>query len=521
MAPQPDLESARDDIDALQFADAEETIRKDEQLLASLNTQVEAAERRLDEARRLRDEAKGEETKRDLARRDAESALDACFKRLQDLEEELMRTAVKDASDKAAEYARTAAIQAAAVQEKASAATRRAAELVAGLAPQVATAMEKLTSAVSDRQEKDAQAGPAAVRWTALRDRCQSLGLLDAALADASLEEVEGKASIDVFQLRRRWWDRMLDRLDHAADGKGLAEALRLIETADEAGSEQFLRAWLDARTWLAQRVPKHVSEVNDPVEALRRLRKHLDALMEKLGRYEARLRGDSRDVVRSIEGRLRKVNNLLVKLNRDLRGVGFGSIEAIRVQSEREAKMSGILTALSAPEDQQQLFAVDMTIEQALDELFRRHGGRRDGGRRILDYREYVRLRVEVRRRGSETWEEARGNQLSTGEAIGVGAAIMMVVLTAWERDAGLLRARREVGTLRFLFLDEATRLSLDNLEVLFGLCAALELQLLIAAPEVATSSGNTTYLLQRSADAAGREVVLVSGRRAIRSSA
>jgi chromosome partition protein MukB len=521
IAPQPDLESARDDIEALQFADAEETIRKDEQLLASLNTQVEAAERRLDETRGLRDAAKEEESKRDLERRSADSALDACRNRIHDLEEELMQTAVKDASDTAAEYARTAAGQAAAIQEKASMTTRRAAELVAGLAPQVAAALERLTMAVSDREEKDAQAGPAVVRWNALRDRCQSLGLLDAALADASLEEVEGKASIDVFQLRRRWWDLMLDRLDHAADGKGLAESLRLIGAADEAGGEQFLRAWLDARSWLAQRVPKHVSEVNDPVEALRRLRRHLDALMDKLGRYEARLRGDSRDVVRSIEGRLRKVNNLLVKLNRDLGGVGFGSIEAIRVQSERETKMSGILTALSAPENQQQLFAAEMTIEEALDELFRRHGGRRDGGRRILDYREYVRLRVEVRRRGSETWEEARGNQLSTGEAIGVGAAIMMVVLTAWERDASLLRARREVGTLRFLFLDEATRLSLDNLEVLFGLCAALELQLLIAAPEVATSSGNTTYLLQRSVDSAGREAVVVSGRRAIRGGA
>ena len=518
IAPQPDLESARDDIDALQFADAEETIRKDEQLLASLNTQVEGAERRLEQARGLRDAVKEEENSRDLARRNAESTLDACLKRIQDLEEELTRTGVEDASDKAAEYAQTAAIQAAALLEKAASVTRRAMELVAGLAPQIETAMERLTSAVSDREERDAQAGPAVERWSALRDRCQSLGLLDAALADVSLDDVEGKASIDVFQLRQRWWDLMLERLDHAADGKGLAEALRLIETAEEAGNERFLRAWLDTRTWLAQRVPKHVSEVNDPVEALRRLRRHLDALVEKLGRYEDRLRGDSRDVVRSIEGRLRKVNNLLVKLNRDLRGVGFGSIEAIRVQSEREAKMSGILTALSAPEDQHQLFAADMTIEQALDELFRRHGGRRDGGRRILDYREYVRLRVEVRRRGSETWEEARGSQLSTGEAIGVGAAVMMVVLTAWERDASLLRARREVGTLRFLFLDEATRLSLDNLEVLFGLCAALELQLLIAAPEVATSSGNTTYLLQRSADAAGREVVLVSGRRAIR---
>jgi chromosome partition protein MukB len=137
----------------------------------------------------------------------------------------------------------------------------------------------------------------------------------------------------------------------------------------------------------------------------------------------------------------------------------------------------------------------------------------------RILDYREYLRLKVEVRRRGFDQWEEARGNQMSTGEAIGVGAAIMMVVLTAWERDAVLLRARRETGTLRFLFLDEATRLSLDNLEVLFGLCESLDLQLLIAAPEVATSKGNTTYLLERSTDTEGREVVHVSGRRAIRS--
>ena len=77
--------------------------------LASLNTQVEAAEQRLDEARELRDAAKDEETKRELARRSAESALDLCLKRIQDLEEELTQTGVKDASDIAAEYARTAA----------------------------------------------------------------------------------------------------------------------------------------------------------------------------------------------------------------------------------------------------------------------------------------------------------------------------------------------------------------------------------------------------------------------------
>jgi chromosome partition protein MukB len=65
-------------------------------------------------------------------------------------------------------------------------------------------------------------------------------------------------------------------------------------------------------------------------------------------------------------------------------------------------------------------------------------------------------------------------------------------------------------------LFLDEANRLSQDNLGVLFELCKQLELQLLIAAPEVARSSGNTTYRLVRQLNADGSEEVIVTGRRA-----
>jgi chromosome partition protein MukB len=78
------------------------------------------------------------------------------------------------------------------------------------------------------------------------------------------------------------------------------------------------------------------------------------------------------------------------------------------------------------------------------------------------------------------------------------------------------LLRARRTPGSLRFLFLDEANRLSRDNLGVLFDLCRTLDLQLLIAAPEVARAEGNTTYRLVRQLTDDGREEVIVSGRRA-----
>ncbi len=121
------------------------------------------------------------------------------------------------------------------------------------------------------------------------------------------------------------------------------------------------------------------------------------------------------------------------------------------------------------------------------------------------------------MQREGSAAWEQANPTRMSTGEAIGVGAAVMMVVLTAWEQDANLLRKTRTSGTLRLLFLDEANRLSRDNLAILFDLCRNLQLQLLIAAPEVAQAEGNTTYHLVRRVDAHGREEVLVSGRRTV----
>ena len=77
------------------------------------------------------------------------------------------------------------------------------------------------------------------------------------------------------------------------------------------------------------------------------------------------------------------------------------------------------------------------------------------------------------------------------------------------------LLRVSRSTGSLRLLFLDEANRLSQDNLAVLFDLCQTLDLQLLIAAPEVALAEGNTTYRLVRLTTGEGREEVRVTGRR------
>src|SRR6185369_12414401 len=191
-------------------------------------------------------------------------------------------------------------------------------------------------------------------------------------------------------------------------------------------------------------------------------------------------------------------------------------SIAGIRVELRRLERMDQILRALKEGQAQELLFQSSLPVEEALEEIFRRYGGGKTGGQRLLDYREYLELEVEVERKGKSGFEPVSPTRLSTGEAIGVGAALMMVVLTEWERDANLFRNRRSEGTLRFLFLDEANRLSQDNLGVLFDLCQNLELQLLIAAPEVARATGNTTYRLVRHVAPDGTEEVIVTGRRA-----
>jgi chromosome partition protein MukB len=353
-------------------------------------------------------------------------------------------------------------------------------------------------------------AGPTAAGWAELRDAAQAAGVLATALASPAHA---GRTSL---QLTADAWSKrevLLDRVARARGGGELADAIRALPL----DAPSYLAAWQHTRDWLRHRVPAQVVEVDEPLLALERLRSHLDVLEGRLARQEHDLRGASEDVARGIDVQLRRASGQVRRLNLQLDGIRFGSVHGIRVELRRIDRMEQILRALRLGEAQELLFMSSIPIEEALDEIFRRYGGGRAGGERLLDYREYLELAVQIRRQASTgDWESASPTRLSTGEAIGVGAAVMMVVLTEWERDANLLRARRSHGSLRFLFLDEANRLSRDNLGVLFDLCRSLDLQLLIAAPEVARAEGNTTYRLVRHLTQDGREEVIVSGRRA-----
>ena len=365
-------------------------------------------------------------------------------------------------------------------------------------------------------------AAPAAERWTRASLRMEEAGALRQVALARAMESHEGLASAALQAEARSRAEVLVDRLTVAAGATECIARVRAAVASPTASTDAFLDAWLSVAEWIKRRLPAPLGEHAEPLHALGRLRHELEALEERLTRQDADLRGSSEDVARGIDVQLRRASHQVRRLNQHLEGIRFGSISGIRAQMRRIERMDQVLVALREGAAQDLLFRPTLPIEEALDEIFRRYGGGRGGGAgRILDYREYVELGVEVRRRQGGEWEAASPARLSTGEAIGVGAALMMVILTEWERDANLLRARKGSGSLRFLFLDEANRLSQDNLAALFDLCQALDLQLLIAAPEVARADGNTTYRLVRRVGADGGEEVLVTGRRTIATAA
>ena len=370
-------------------------------------------------------------------------------------------------------------------------------------------------AAVEDERK---QARPAVEGWDRLRPQLESAGLMAAALSERFQKVFGDQGSVNVWQTARDNRARLVERLRSARGGPDiLGEVQRWLEATDQTTGEGYLRAWVIVRSWLSARLPAQIAEGDEPLEALQRFRDHLGGLVERLDRQERDLRGASEDVARGIDVQIRKAQGRVRRLNEHLEGVRFGSIRGIRVKMQRVDRMEQVLRALRSGEAQELLFQAGLPVEEALDEIFRRFGGGRTGGQRLLDHREYLHLQVEVLRSGGQDWEVANPTRLSTGEAIGVGAALMMVVLTEWERDANLLRGRRAAGSMRFLFLDEANRLDHANLGTVFDLCRNLDLQLLVAAPEVARAEGCTVFRLVRTKGDDGTEQVLVSGRRVV----
>jgi chromosome partition protein MukB len=385
--------------------------------------------------------------------------------------------------------------------------------IVAGKDVQIA---ESNTAAARERRRGDLEAlWPHWRNWMSLKRRAVREGLADRLLDPRVAQSYDQKSPPRAFEESSGHQGELKRILLSVPQGEKLWQELERIGEAQNGETRRgshTLDSWLMIRAFLEKSIPRDIAHADDPETALRQIEDHLKRLNGRLLDQEKQLRYQSDSIANSIRSRIRREERQIHRINRGLEAISFGTIASIRIRLERVEALQRLLDGLKVQKD---LFGANVSLEEAMTELYRQVGGGQVRGDQLLDYREYVRMSVEVQRLASEKWTKATSSVLSTGESIGVGAAVLMVILDAWEHQAVLLRGKGEGGSLRFLFLDEAARLSPRSLDTLGELCERMDLQLLVAAPAADRARRGTAYRLVRRIGEDGGEEVVVRGRR------
>ena len=289
------------------------------------------------------------------------------------------------------------------------------------------------------------------------------------------------------------------------ADNEHLRDVLRMSE--DPKRPERKIQFFVAVYQHLRERIRQDIIRTDDPVEAIEQMEIELSRLTEELTSREQKLAISSRSVANIIRKTIQREQNRIRMLNQGLQNVSFGQVNSVRLNVNVRETHAMLLDVLSEQHEQHQdLFNSNrLTFSEALAKLYQRLNPQIDMGQRtpqtigeeLLDYRNYLEMEVEVNR-GSDGWLRAESGALSTGEAIGTGMSILVMVVQSWEDESRRLRGK-DISPCRLLFLDEAARLDARSIATLFELCERLQMQLIIAAPENISPEKGTTYKLVR----------------------
>ncbi|WP_349843926.1 chromosome partition protein MukB [Pantoea dispersa] len=288
-------------------------------------------------------------------------------------------------------------------------------------------------------------------------------------------------------------------------DNEHLRDVLRMSE--DPKRPERKIQFFIAVYQHLRERIRQDIIRTDDPVEAIEQMEIELNRLTEELTAREQTLAISSRSAANIIRKTIQREQNRIRQLNQGLQAVSFGQVRSVRLNVNVRETHAMLLDTLSEEHEQHQdLFTSNrLTFSEALAKLYQRLNPQIDMGQRtaqtigeeLLDYRNYLEMEVEVNR-GSDGWLRAESGALSTGEAIGTGMSILVMVVQSWEEESRRLRGK-DISPCRLLFLDEAARLDARSIATLFELCERLEMQLVIAAPENISPEKGTTYKLVR----------------------
>ncbi|GJE72041.1 ATP-binding protein [Methylorubrum podarium] len=247
---------------------------------------------------------------------------------------------------------------------------------------------------------------------------------------------------------------------------------------------------------------PLDIGEV-DTIEAIVALRGRLERLGRQLSEHQDQLQVSAGEVSTALQSQVSGATRRIARLSQDFGETSFGTIRAVRVRAVPQKNRLEFLEALRRQPD---FFArSDKSIEVALQELYRAATGVDAQDFAPLDYRRYIELVIEIC--GADgSWRDAR--QASTGELVGSGLAVILMILRSWARDS---RSRTPVRRLPLLLLDEGARFDRNSFAMAVDLCRATKTQMIVALPGIPLASNITIHTVVRAPLANGRSVVVV----------
>ena len=386
------------------------------------------------------------------------------------------------------------------------------------LEAEIKQTQENKTRAEASWKRIFAQSRPVLTAWRQFRNQARSEGKMERLLAVYHAELQTGSKKPDRFwrqeSATRATLLRTLEGMNNTRVLLDAIKANRSEESDETSQGNECLFIWQQIRGYLNQVIPVDL-QTTDPEKAQATIAEKLETLEQNLEQQERSLRQHVQNIPSHIHAKIRKEKSRIRQLNQKLDSVRFGFLQTIRINIETQPKLKAFLDMLPQQLDFfTEAGSEDVPVETLMANLYEEMGAGKVQGDLLLDYRHYVRLNIEVKREGNEEFEKVTSTNLSTGESIGVGIAVLIMVLMSWEDQANLLRNTEESGSLRFLLLDESSRLDQKALYTLNDFCTNMELQLMIAAPSVEKTLRGTTHHLTRGYYD-GREEVIVRGRR------
>ncbi len=376
---------------------------------------------------------------------------------------------------------------------------------------------ENKNKAESRLKKQRALIRPVLKEWRSFRRQADEDNKRERLMADYYSVEKKQSVKPDLF------WRKvsstratLIGKMEKMEDTRLVLERIKTAEPEsmdDINQAEDCLFIWRQIHGYLQQVIPIDL-QTSDPEKAQEAINQKLESLSNNLVQQEKRLRENVRTIPNHLNTEIRFQKSRIRQLNQNLKNVRFGFLQSIRINIETQPKLKQFLDILPQQLD---IFSDinenNVSIESLMVELYEKEVSGKVRGDLLLDYRHYVRMDIEVKREGNENFERVTSTNLSTGESIGVGVAVLIMVLMSWEKKSEALRPAERRNSIRFLLLDESSRLDQKALLTLNDFCEKLDLQLLIAAPSVERTLRGTTHHLTRGYFE-GREEVIVRGR-------